>query len=69
LAVNNAGRVLWATLADGATRDELVQALVDAFGIDRSRAGADVDAFTSELVERDLLLQEPVDHEPGPERH
>jgi hypothetical protein len=55
LAVNEAGRVLWAALADGATHDELVERLVDAFGIERSRAAADVDAFAAELESRGLL--------------
>lgn len=56
LAVNRTGRVLWAALADGATRDELVERLVEAFGVERARAAADVDAFTAELASRDLLV-------------
>jgi hypothetical protein len=58
LAVNETGKKLWAALADGATRDELVERLVEAFGVERARAEADVDAFTAELDSRGLLLRE-----------
>ncbi len=59
LAVNRTGRVIWSALAEGATRDELIAGLVEAFEIDRSRAATDVDAFTSELEARGLILREP----------
>ncbi len=61
LAVNRTGQVLWAALADGATRDQLVERLVEAFGIEHARASADVDAFTAELESRDLLVRERSD--------
>jgi hypothetical protein len=55
LAVNDTGRLLWSALAEGATRDELVERLVEAHEIDRGRAAADVDAFVAELEARDLI--------------
>jgi hypothetical protein len=58
LAINPTGRVLWATLAEGATQNELIDRLIEEFGVDRARAAADVDAFTAELKARDLLLQQ-----------
>lgn len=58
LAVNETGKHLWAALAEGSTRDELVQGLVDAFEVERSRAEADVDAFAAELESRGLLVRE-----------
>ena len=61
LAVNRTGQVLWTALAEGATRDQLVERLIEAFGIDDARAAADVDAFTAELESRDLLVREQVD--------
>jgi Coenzyme PQQ synthesis protein D (PqqD) len=57
LAINRTGRVLWAALAEGATNDELIERLVEAFAIGRARAAADVDAFTTELESRGLLLR------------
>ena len=58
LAVNRTGKVLWAALADGATRDDLVERLVATFGVERSRAENDVDAFTAELESRGLITRE-----------
>ena len=58
LAVNRTGKVLWSALAEGATRDELVERLVETFGIERTRAEQDVDAFTAELESRGLLARE-----------
>jgi Coenzyme PQQ synthesis protein D (PqqD) len=58
LAVNKTGRELWDALADGATHEELVDRLVDAFGVERSRAAADVEAFVGELDSRGLLARE-----------
>ena len=58
LAVNRTGQVLWAALTDGATRDQLIDRLTGAFEVERSRAAADVDAFTGDLESRGLLVQE-----------
>jgi hypothetical protein len=55
LATNPAGAVLWQALVDGATRDGLADALVAAYGIDRGRALADVDAYLAELAAQGLL--------------
>lgn len=56
IAVNGAGALLWRSLASDATRQELVSALVEAYGIDEARAGADIDSFLDALAERGLLL-------------
>jgi hypothetical protein len=58
LAVNKTGKELWGNLADGATHEELVDRLVDAFGIERSRAAEDVDAFVGDLESRGLIVRE-----------
>jgi Coenzyme PQQ synthesis protein D (PqqD) len=55
LSANASGRLLWRSLSEGATRQELVSCLVDEFEIDAERAGADVDAFLAELSRRGLL--------------
>lgn len=54
-STNATGRVLWQALAVGASREELVQRLVDEFGIDRVRAAQDVDAFVAELETHGFL--------------
>ena len=55
LSANASGRLLWRSLSEGATREELVSSLVEEFEIDADRAGADVDAFLGELSKRGLL--------------
>ena len=55
VAVNRSGAALWPRLVVGASRDELVAALVARYGIDEARAGADVDAFVASLRGRELL--------------
>jgi hypothetical protein len=55
LSANPSGMVLWEPLSAGTSREALVEALVEHFGIDRERAADDVDAFVGELRARDLL--------------
>jgi hypothetical protein len=54
-AVQGSGVVLWRMLADAMTRDGLVEALVETYDIDATRAGDDVDEFLTTLNERGLL--------------
>lgn len=54
LAANPAATLLWKRLAEGATRDQLSKALVDAYGIDAELARRDVEAFLGQA--RDLRL-------------
>ena len=55
LATNEAGRLLWDSLASGTTRDELVRELSDAFELEPKTASADVDRFLAELRAQSLL--------------
>lgn len=55
LQVNATGRALWDTLATGASTSELVEMLMERFGIERPRAAADVDAFVADLRTRGLI--------------
>jgi hypothetical protein len=56
LAANASGAVLWERLTAGTTREDLVAALVDAFGLDRDRAETDVDVFLAALRRHDCLI-------------
>jgi len=47
---------MWPLLEQGASREQLADALVEAFGIDRERAEADLAAFVASLEEFDLLV-------------
>jgi Coenzyme PQQ synthesis protein D (PqqD) len=58
LTTNESGVRLWRRLADGATTDELVDELVEAFGIEWERAAADVQSYVDALDARNLLVWE-----------
>ena len=55
LAVHGSGAFVWRLLAESTTRDSLIEALVEKYGIDSTRATADVDAFLATLNDRGLL--------------
>lgn len=55
LRLNGSGRILWERLAAGASADDLVDALVDRYGIDRERASSDVTSFVERLRTKGLL--------------
>jgi hypothetical protein len=56
LAANETGAMLWRALAGGSTREKLVQIMIDAYGLPADQAAADIDAFLSELQDRDLVV-------------
>ncbi|HEY7705705.1 MAG TPA: PqqD family protein [Gaiellaceae bacterium] len=58
LSTNGSGALLWLELAEGTTRDQLVERLAQAYLIDNERAAADVDSFLSELNGQGLLEEE-----------
>lgn len=55
LTLNGSGALLWRMLSRSATRDELVDALLDAYEVDPTTAAADADAFLTTLSEQGLL--------------
>jgi hypothetical protein len=55
LATNRAGTLLWRRIAEGASRDQLVDEVVAEFGVDGEQAAADVDRFITDLRANGLL--------------
>jgi hypothetical protein len=55
LSANPSASALWQELAAGATREQLIECLVDRFEIEIDSAAADVDSFLDELDSRGLL--------------
>lgn len=55
LSTNGSGALLWLELAEGTTRDRLVERLAQAYMIDHGRAAADVDNFLRDLQDQGLL--------------
>lgn len=55
LLLNASAAVLWAAVAAGTTRSDLVQILVARYGLTDDVARQDVDAFLGTLAERELV--------------
>ena len=56
--LNATGEVLWTAVQRGASADDLVRALCDAFDVDAERARADVDRWIADMSSTRLI--EPV---------
>jgi len=57
LSIEGSGVSLWHALQAGATRSELAASLIARYGIDETRAGADVDVFLDDLAQKGLLAE------------
>lgn len=55
ITLNGTGKFLWERLAVGAEKDELVDALLAEYDVERERAEKSVDAFVARLKELDFL--------------
>ena len=56
IKLNDACFFLWKILEKGATEEQLTDALVKEYGIDKERAEKDVKAFTEKLKAKNLLI-------------
>jgi hypothetical protein len=55
LSINPSATVLWRLLAEGTTREALVEALVGEYQISADDAATDVDDFLADCQQRDLI--------------
>jgi hypothetical protein len=53
--LNGSAAVLWLTLAEGATAEQLAERLVETYGIEAEVAARDVSAFLGSCHAQDLL--------------
>lgn len=53
--LNATGELLWELLQDPRTLGELAQKLSNTYAIDQARARADAEAFTSTMIDMDIL--------------
>ena len=56
ITLNDTGKFLWERLAAGAEKDELMDALLAEYDVDRERAEESVEAFVTRLKELDFLV-------------
>ena len=54
-ALNPVGAAVWPLLSEGATRGQLLEAILARFDVDEATASRDLDAFLASLRERGLL--------------
>lgn len=55
ITLNETGEFIWEQLANEKTEQELVEALLGEYDVDRQTAEKDVHAFVDTLKEKDLL--------------
>lgn len=54
MTLNETGNFLWEKLIDGATKEELVEAMLAEYDVDADTATADIERFLTKLEEADL---------------
>ncbi len=55
IVFNDTGILLWKTLENGATAEQLTTALVDKYGISAEQAASDVDAFLKKSLDEGIV--------------
>jgi hypothetical protein len=55
LSVNPSATLLWRRLAEGTTREQLIDELAEAYALDRQQAAEDVDLFLADCAARGLV--------------
>lgn len=56
--LNASAKVIWTALQKGATKEELVEAVADAFSISKEKAEEDVDKSLELLKQREMVICE-----------
>lgn len=57
LKLNGSGKFLWERLTEPTDKESLIEALVEKYSIDSSRATSDVETFLDDLRERGLVVE------------
>lgn len=57
ITTNETGAFLWELLEKGATKEQLVKAVMKEYDADESVVSADVDKFIQKLADKDILEQ------------
>jgi orotate phosphoribosyltransferase-like protein len=57
ISTNRTATILWTSLANGASREQLIGTVMQEFEVNETTAAADVDAFVDALSRRGLLVK------------
>ena len=55
--LNGVGTLIWQHLNDGSDLSQIVDAITDAYDVDRARAEADLADFIEDLTDRGILVK------------
>lgn len=55
IKLNETGRLIWDMLVTGAEREEIIDAMAEAYDVDRADLARDCDAFLQSLQEKNIL--------------
>lgn len=55
IELNSTASLIWDTLKSGATKEELVQLLMNTYNIDEKTASKDVDEYLGQLSEHEMV--------------
>ena len=55
IKLNETGRLIWDMLVTGAEREEIIDAMSEAYDVDRAILAQDCDAFLQTLQEKNIL--------------
>ena len=55
MTLNAVGAFVWKKLENGATKEELVDALLAEYEVDRQTASADIDRYIAKLREKNII--------------
>ena len=58
LRLNETGKLLWALLEKGASREELLSAMLAEYEVEKDVAAADIDGFLQKLRQGSMLMEE-----------
>lgn len=58
VTLNNSAALMWNTLKEGTTQEELVEVLMNTYDVTKEQAQADVEKTIQMLLEREMIINE-----------
>ena len=55
IKLNETGKIVWESISDGKSKDEIVKRIIDEFEVDKARAESGVNAFINNMVEKGFI--------------
>lgn len=55
IKLNETGKIVWESIAEGMSRDEIVDSIISEFDVDKTRAEAGVNTFVNDMIEKGFI--------------